>query len=382
MKNETLETVRENFSHHARGQIYLNHASIGPMPAPAVSAVKKYLDARHHGPVENFEPAIQMLEETRGLLAEYIGAAFPSQIAFMGNTSEGISAVANGFRWNAGDQVILNTLEFPANVQPFRALKSRGVELVFAEPEDGRITPELLEKAITPNTKMLSVSAVQFLNGYRADLNAIGDLCHSHGIYFVVDGIQALGGFRIDVRESRIDALASGGHKWLLSPMGTGFLYLSERMQSRLNPVKTGWFSVENPFDMLNYEQRWLDMPQHLETGTPNILGTAGLGASLNFFLETGTEQIEKQILSLTGGLIKKLSGMNSVQLLTPEEEENRSGIVSFSLSKSPPPEDVVEDLKKKQITISSRNGYFRISPHFYNTADEIDTALEAIFKS
>ena len=374
------DEIRSNFSHINNGHIYLNHAAIGPISNRVRSVINSFLDERSNGPVENFEHAMKLSDETRSLITRYLNAPSSSQISYMGNTSEAISAVTEGFPWREGDEVILNSMEFPTNVQPFRILENRGVKTIIVKAKDNTITPEMLESAITPKTKVISISAVQFLSGFRADLKAIGELCRDHNIFFVVDAIQSLGAFPVDVQECEIDALACGGHKWLMSPLGFGFLYLSERLASELKPFRTGWLSVEEPWELFNYNQKWQPLSGHLEVGTSNMLGIAGMGASLKTLFESGTDKISLQIQYLTEYLIDRLNDEPSVSIFSPTDLQNRAGIVSFTINSNLNAEKTILKLKEKKITLSVREGLFRISPHFYNTDKEIEKALEELF--
>ncbi|MEX0904739.1 MAG: aminotransferase class V-fold PLP-dependent enzyme [Balneolaceae bacterium] len=374
-----LNDIRADFPHAEQGHIYLNHAAVGPISKRVRNALDQFLLERHLSPIENMEKGMKTVEETRQSIAELIHAPSAGTITFTGNTSDGLSAVAEGYNWQPGDQVLLNTMEFPANIQPFRILERKGVEIVYAEPQNGMISPEVIEAAITSKTKMVSVSAVQYLNGFMADLHSIGKLCRQQNIRFIVDGIQALGAAQIDVQSAQIDALASGGHKWMMGPLGLGFLYLSEEFSRELTPYKTGWLSVEEPWELTNYHQKWQPVSQHLETGTPNMLGITGLGASLKRFLELGPERVSHRVKQLSNHIIRILSENSSGRIITPQNEEMRAGIITFSAPVKSTPEDTVQQLKEKNITISAREGYFRFSPHYYNTSKEIDRALQAL---
>lgn len=373
--------IRTLFPHSVKGHIYLNHAAISPMSDRVKHAIERFLADRNHGNIDNFPEWMDLTEKTRELISNLINASTSDRITFLGNTSDALSAVAEGVDWNESDEIILNTMEFPSNIQPFRILENRGVKLIYLEPDEaGRITPKMIESAITPKTKMVSISFVQYLNGFRADLKSIGEICKSNDIFFVVDGIQGLGAFELDVEEWHIDALASGCHKWLMSPMGIGFLYLSEKLADHLKPAKTGWLSVEVPWEMSNFKQPWLPVSKHLETGTYNTIGIVGLNASLKHLLEIGIESIQNEILHLSEYLISNLSNQIGVKLLTPESIDEHAGIVTFKLGSEESADEIVENLQSKQITISARNGYIRISPHYYNTEDELQRVLDAMF--
>lgn len=369
---------RSPFSHVDHGETYLNHAAISPLPKSTATAIRKFLSERENGPIDNFETWITIVDEARSRICELIHAPDKNQITFMGNTSDAISAVAEGFLWKPGDEVVLNSLEFPANVQPFRILENIGVKPVYVKSDqNGYITPEILERAISSRTRMLSVSAVQYLTGFRADLYKIGQLCRKHNIFFVVDAIQGLGAIDIDVQKSGIDALATGCHKWLMSPMGTGFLYLSERLSEQMKPAKTGWLSVGNPWDLTNFEQDWKPLSRHLETGTYNTMGIIGLNESLKMILDMGMELIENRVMVLSNHLTEKVLSLSDSILLSPVDERFRAGIVTFKLESKNKPNESLKKLSDMGITISVREGYYRISPHFYNTLEETDKALE-----
>ncbi len=374
-----LNEIRSFFPHTESGLIYLNHAAISPLPVQVNRSVSHWLDIRTNGPVENFSELEETIHTTRQRVADYLNADSADQITFLGNTSDAISAVASGLNWSDGDEIILNTMEFPSNVQPFRRLESKGVKLIYIPHRDYTITADQIESRITPRTKMVSVSAVQYLSGYRADLMAIGKLCREKNLLFVVDGIQALGASTLDVEACHIDAVATGAHKWLMAPMGIGFLYLSKKLQKTLTPFKTGWLSVENPWELSEFDHEWLPVSAHLETGTPNMLGIAGLGESLKLFNEIGTDHIKNHILYLTEFILNNLS-VRPCESITKPDEHQRLGIVSFSMTGTTDYNGCVEELKGRNITISSRENHFRVSPHYYNTEEEIETVLDHLF--
>lgn len=377
---EELNLIRKNFAHTEQGHTYLNHAAIGPLSNRVKSAIDGFISERHEGPIENLEHSMEISATTRHLISRYINAPDANMISYMGNTSEAISAVAEGLTWHRGDEIILNSMEFPTNIQPYRALADYGVKTIIVEAANSMITPAQIEEAITDKTRMVSISAVQFLHGFMADLKSIGEICKNHDLIFVVDAIQCTGAVPVDVQQCNIDALATGGHKWLMSPMGLGFLYCSDKLASKLRPSRTGWLSVEEPWDLLNYDQKWLPLSQHLEVGTPNMIGIAGLGESLQTMFDIGTNKIRQQIQFLTGHLINQLKNQKEVTIISPSDNHNRAGIVTFTFNHNANVNDIVNRLKEKKITISAREGLLRISPHYYNTTEEIDNALEEIF--
>lgn len=377
----TKKDYRELFSHHSDGTVYLNHAAISPLPITTANAVQSFISRRQNGPVEDFENWLEVMEEAREFIARLIHAESSDRITYMGNTSDGISAAAESLPFEPGDEILLNTMEFPSNVHPFRALKRKGVSINYIQPENGMITPGMIRSNITRKTRLVSISAVQYLNGFRADLEGIGNVCKENDIWFIVDGIQALGATEIDVKTSHIDALATGGHKWLMSPLGTGFLYLSPSIEKFMTPSKTGWLSVKEPWDLSNFDQPWQPVGQHLETGTMNMAGITGMHASLRMFLDIGIHNIRNELLKLTDELIHLLSEKNGVHIVTPPNHKYRSGILSFSLETDTSPDEMIQKLKNQGIMISAREGLYRIAPHFYNTTDELEQMINQMFK-
>lgn len=383
MSSALKEPLRAIFPHTKTGHVYLNHASISPLSTDITEALKAFYEDRSSGSIENFESWMGTVDETRNLIADFIHSDSPERITFMGNTSDAISAVAEGLSWKEGDEIILNSMEFPSNVQPFRILERFGVKLIYLKPDtQGRITPEQIDEAITTKTRLVSISAVQYLNGFRANLKSIGEICRQRNVLFFVDAIQALGAVDIDVTACNIDALATGAQKWLMGPLGIGFLYISETMEKQLSPAKTGWLSVEVPWDLKNFNQPWLPVSAHLETGTLNIAGIIGLNRTLKNFITIGMEHVESNITALIDEAITILKSHPKVTIITPINAADRAGIISFSVNGMDSPDNFVKSLSDNKITISAREGFIRVSPHYYNTTEEIETVLDRILKS
>jgi selenocysteine lyase/cysteine desulfurase len=375
---DRLDQARALFPFTQGDTIYLNHASTSPLSTRVVHALTKYLQERSEGALETFTLDLQMIAECRGLIQRLINADSPDRIALFGNTSDAINVVASGIVWRAGDRILSNALEFPANVYPYLNLKRRGVELDFIPAADGRVTPSMIAAAITSRTRLVALSAVQFLSGYRADLAAIGELCHSRGIIFAVDGIQALGAISVDVQRMKIDVLAAGGQKWLMSPHGSGFLYVTEDLQKRLQQQYLGWLSVEDPFDYFNYTQSLASAARRYESGSLNIPSLWGFHASLSTLLEFGIEEIERQILFLTGLLTDQFQAMSEVRLCSPTEEQERAGIVTIDLPAGADHQAIFKALSRRKVVVALREGKLRFSPHFYNSAEEMQRAVAA----
>lgn len=366
----TLFPVTERF-------IFFNHAGVSPISLNAAKVVQEFLtDYTRNGSV-NSQRWERKAAQVRKDFARLIGAD-PGEVALVKNTSEGLSLVANGIGFKPGDNVVTPGLEFPANVYPWLNLARLGVSTRIVPARKGRVLIKDIDQAIDSHTRLVSVSSVEYSNGFRNDLEALGELCRGRGVYFCVDAIQSLGAIPMDVKRFNIDLLAADGHKWLLSPEGAGGFYCSKRVLSDIHPAKVGWKSVVGARDYARIDFRLLGDAKKFEEGSLNLMTIAALGAELKLFLEVGLEAIEKKILSLTDHLIAGLRqlGFPIVSSLYPRE---RSGIVAF-LGRDP--EAVCRRLKRKRIIVSVRDGALRVSPHFYNSHEEVDRFLEVLGKN
>jgi selenocysteine lyase/cysteine desulfurase len=375
---ETLAKARARFPHLTKGKIYLNHAATSPLSSRVVQAMTMHLHERSCGWIDNYPDDVQKKDECRGFIQQLIHAESPDRIALVGSTSEAINIVSSGIPWKTGDRVLLNDMEFPANVYPYVHLRRLGVEIDVVNCPSGKITPAMIDAALAPRTRVVALSAVQFLAGYRADMAMIGEMCRRRGIFFVVDGIQAVGCIDVDVQKMKIDALAAGSQKWQMAPHGTGFLYLTAELQSQIQQRHFGWLAVEVPWDFFNYNQLPAASARRYEGGTLNNPGIHGLHAALAMLLEFGIEKIEKHILGLTQILTDALQKMDGVTLFSPVSEPERAGIVTIKLSPKINVDVVFQHLSARNMTISLRDGKLRYSPHFYNSPEEIMLVVEA----
>lgn len=374
---DILNRARSLFPHTRQGKVYLNHASTSPLSDPVVNAMMRYLHNRSEGEIETYFSDIKMVGDLRSLLAKLINAESPDRIAFQINTSDAINVVASGLPWAAGDSLILNDIEFPANVYPYQNLKRSGVEIDTIKAVDGRITPDMIASRIRPRTRLVALSAVQYLSGYRADLESIGRICRSKGIVFAVDGIQAVGAVRLDVQQMKIDALAAGAQKWQMGPHGSGFLYLTEQLQAKIAQTNLGWLSVEDPWQFHKLDQPLAPSARRYEGGSLNMPSLHGLHASIATLLEFGPEAIENHILALTEILRNGLSDINGLSVVTSYPDAERAGIVTVRLPEKVDAKEVFHQISKKNVFVALREGQLRFSPHFYNSPDEMRQAVE-----
>lgn len=373
---DTLDEFRAFFP-ITKERCYLNHAATSPFSTRVVEALHEYIEIRSVGRVDPWRENFAVGEAVRARIAELIHAP-ADRIALVRNTSSGFNILATGLPWRKGDHLLLNDVEFPANVYPFLNLRRLGVDVEFVKSREGRPAVEDYVEAMRPETRLVSVSFVQFLSGARFDVGSLGRACRERGIVLSVDPIQGLGGMVLDVEEMRIDFVSCGGHKWLMGPQGTGFIYVSRALQDRLTPAYVGWLSVKDSWDFLDYRLDLVDSAERFEIATENWMGVRGLGASVGLILEAGKERVEAKILALTDRLVEGLRE-RGCPVLSHRGEGEKSGIVLFSAGEREEDEAVFAALSERGIDIALREGNLRCAPHFYNSAGEIDALLDAV---
>lgn len=352
---------------HTKHQVYLNHAAMGPYSLPVKEAILKYVNQRHIEKIDNYLSFEPIVNETYHMLGSLLGTQ-GERLCLTPNTSTGLNILAKSFPWQKGDRVLINNQEFPANVYPFLNCQALGVNVDFFGKHDKPLQLQEIEQALTPKTKILTISMVQFLSGQRIDLNKVNQLCKENGTLLCVDAIQGLGATDINVENTGIDFLACGSHKWLMAPEGLGFIYLSKALQDTLTPVFAGWFSVNNAWDLFDYKLSFLEDAKCFETGTMNHIAIAGLHASLKILFAEGFSQISHKVQNNSLFFIERFPNLN---WLTPIDE--RLGIATF---KHPKAQEIYETLYQHKITVSVREKqYIRISPHYYHEMGELERA-------
>jgi selenocysteine lyase/cysteine desulfurase len=370
-----ISDIRSLLPHLKTDQLYFNHAAIGPWSSLVLDRINEYAGQRSSSKIENYPSLIRWNISAKEKLGKLIGSS-PDRIAWVDNVSNGTNILAQGLDWKTGDRILLNDIEFPSNVYPFMNLKKHGVEIDFAKSRNGIVDIEDLEKLITPKTKLISISLVQFLSGYRADIDAIGELCKRHGIIFCVDAIQGTGAVKIDVKKSNIDFLTGGSQKWLMSSQGLSYIFITEELQSIIDQKFVGWTSVKDAWNLLNYEISFRDSADRFQNGTVNSFGVAIFEASLSMFNQFGIENIESRVLENSDFFIRKLADIGLEPVLKNVGANNIAGIVSFKHEKS---QEIFNLLEKRKIYTAVREGMVRFSPHFYNTIEEIEKATDQL---
>ncbi|HWN08779.1 MAG TPA: aminotransferase class V-fold PLP-dependent enzyme [Pyrinomonadaceae bacterium] len=371
------DSLRAHFpvTRHAN---YLNHAAVSPPPTPAIEAIQSQLrDVSENGSV-NFRSWIATKERARQLLAGLLGAQ-PDQVAFLRNTSDALSTVANGLDWRQGDNIVTFRNEFPSNIYPWLRLRETfGVEVRMCEERDGRIDIDELIGLLDSRTRLVAISHVQYASGFRADLERIGRAARAHDALLVVDAIQSVGVIPVDVEAELVDVAAGACHKWLLTPEGVGWLYLSARARDRVKPTLVGWISVPNPEDYSNFNQGWNAGTLAWETGTGPVSIIHGLEASLRLLNKIGVESIHSYLETLTDHLCERLQH-GRYQLVSSRLPGEKSAIVCIRNADGRSPLELYSHLKKRNIITAPRGDRLRIAPHVYNTLDEIDQLVDAL---
>jgi selenocysteine lyase/cysteine desulfurase len=352
--------------------VYLNHAAVAPLSLPAADAMRSLTeDVLSYGSF-HYSQWLDAYQGLRDSAARLIGAV-PSEIALVKNTSEGIATVALGLDWRAGDKIVGFQEEFPANYFPWSRLEAKGVQVEWLSVTDPL---DRIDEACK-GARLLAISFVNYLSGFRADLNSIGEICRRRGCFFFVDAIQGMGAFPLDVEAAHIDALAADGHKWMLGPEGCGILYVRKERQEQIQPVEFGWTNVAQ---FANYASRDMTLRPdagRYECGTLNTVGCFGLGASIRLLLEVGIPRIATQVQELAeriaGGVERK-----AYQVLGQRTPSAGSGILAFR-KPGLDSRDLVRKLEQAGIIAAPRQGWIRTSPHFYISPEEVDRMVEEL---
>lgn len=362
-------------------RVFLAHAAVAVLPRVAAQALRDFAETASTSHQENAS-IWALLAKARGAAARLIGAK-AGEIALLGPTALGLSLVARGLKWQAGDEVVFYQDDYPANVYPWLSLKDQGVLPVALQPDKpGHLTWEVIEKSLSSQTKLLALASAHFLTGYRIDLPRIGSELKKRGILFCLDGIQTVGAFPTLVEH--VDFLSADSHKWMLGPIGTGIFYVKECHFEKLKPVLLGSWNVESP-DFIAQEQiAFYEGARRYEPGSLNLPGIFAMQAASELILELGVDGIAQRLLHLRSALLERLQPLGYRPVLGPEvPEENLSGIVAFHCPEGDLRERILK-LEKEEIAVSWRKNrqgetFLRVSPHFYNKESELDRLAEAL---
>jgi selenocysteine lyase/cysteine desulfurase len=374
-----IATFRDRMPVTARWA-YFDHAAVAPLPQPAREAIAQWLDEATQDGDTVWPRWARRMESLRGTAAAMIHAD-PPEIALVPNTTTGISLVAEGLPWQAGDNVVTLANEFPSNIYPWMNLQSRGVETRLVPVDGGRVDLGRIEDAIDARTRIVTISWVGYASGWRIDPAEVAALAHRRGALFFLDAIQGLGVFPLDVQASGIDFLAADGHKWMLGPEGAGLLYIRREHLDRLRPMICGWHSVlaGSRYDLIEFNLK--PAAVRYEGGSQNMVGFTGLNASLEMLRDLGvgsqSSPVADCVLEFADYAVAKLHEL-SLPLVSPHDGNYRSGIVTFQTPNADPLK-IRQQLADRGIAVACRGGGIRLSPHGYATEEEIDRLMETL---
>lgn len=380
MTQDVVARVRAREYPETPRDIFFNAASWGLVPASAAREVADLTVRRNLARGFEEEELGRIQRRCRTAVAELMRVD-ADEIALAPNTSYGVNLGAALASAGPPGAILVAQGEFPANVLPWKTLESTGfrVEVVPADAWGRPREEELLRRLEGGDVRALALSAVQFASGHRADLRLFGEACRARGVLFCVDAIQALGAVPLHPRDAFIDVLASGGQKWLCAPWGSGFAYVRRELLERFDPPMVSWLAVQGATrfeDMLHYRMDFLTNARRFELATLGIQDYLGLARSVEIFLEMGLENVERHLRAVHEPLVAWIRSRDDVTAITPLEPERRAGILSFALDDNRP---AVAALEAAGVVFAVRERGIRFAPHFYNTVDEMETAVELL---
>lgn len=360
------------------GVIYLNHAAVSPWPIATLQAVTAFAQENAACGAQHYPAWTKTEAALRANLKQLINAPAADDVALVKNTSEGLSLIAHGLHWQAGDSIVIPAEEFPSNRIVWESLRSQGVTVRTVSIE-GQAEPEkTLLAACDKSTRLVSVSTVQYARGVRLHLEQIGAHCRHHDILFCVDGIQGIGAVVTDVEAAQADFIVADGHKWLLAPEGLGLFYCRADVRDRLALHQYGWHMREMMHDHARLDWTVAHSARRFEPGSPNMLGIHALHASTSLLLSVGMANIEAMVLRNSRYLMELIHQRDDLELLTNDKPGRFGGIVTFT-HRHISAEKLYKLLMNNNIVCAVRGGGIRFSPHFYNDTTQLEAAIHAI---
>jgi selenocysteine lyase/cysteine desulfurase len=355
---------------------FLDHAAVAPLPARGCRVLQDWASELAENGVVGDARRCRRVEQVRERVGRLLNAD-PLDVAFIKNTSEGVGIVAEGFPWRAGDNLVTARDEYPANLYPWMNLASRGVEVRIVPSRDGRVLVDDLRAALDARTRLVTLSFVEYATGFRNDLDAVAALCQERGVCFFVDAIQGLGVLPLDVQRTPIDFLAADGHKWLLGPEGAGVLFVRRERVEMLHAVGVGWNSVLHARDFTRSDFTLKPNAGRWESGSLNVGGVLALGAALELLLDLGIEAVSARVLELTDALCAR-AGQAGLTVYSSRLPSEKSGIVSL-IAPGADHGALLRRCRERGLVINQRAGRLRVSPHCYNTVEEIERLVEVL---
>jgi selenocysteine lyase/cysteine desulfurase len=355
--------------------IYLNHAAVSPWPLRTARAVQEFTKENMTVGSANYSRWLKVESNLREQARKLLNAPSVNDIALTKNTSEALSIVAYGLDWKEGNNIVIYDQEFPSNRIVWESLSEKGVEIRTAYFNEADTPEDSLFTLVNDQTRLISVSSVQYSTGLRMDLKHIGEFCRMKGIIFCIDAIQSLGAIQFDVQQAMADFVMADGHKWMLGPEGLAIFYSNPESRDRLKLNQYGWHMIEEmgDFDLRDWDIA--ESSRRFECGSPNMLGIHALSASLSLLLEAGMAEVEKEVISRTEYLFELIKSKPELELLTLSEDERYAGIITFR-SRNAGNAVMFQFLTDNNIICSVRGGGIRLSPHFYTPYEHLDRVI------
>lgn len=358
------------------GLIHLNHAAVAPWPQRTVDAISAFATENARLGSSNYPQWLLLEARLREQLRELINAPSTQDIALLKNTSEGLSMIAFGLAWRAGDNIVSSNEEFPSNRIVWQALASQGVELREADIGAADSAEDALFARVDENTRLIAISSVQFGSGLCLDLERIGNYCRQHNILFCVDAIQSIGALPMDVQHIKADFVVADGHKWMLGPEGLALFYCREEIRDSLQLSQYGWHMIENHSNFDRHEWQPARSARRFECGSPNMLGIHGLSASLSLLQEVDMQTVQAEVLKRSRLLFELIEAEPQLELMSDTREGRYAGIVRFR-HRQLAPQALYKQLMEQGVLCAQRAGGVRYSPHFYTPEEKIREAVK-----
>jgi selenocysteine lyase/cysteine desulfurase len=358
---------------------YLNHAVVSPLPTYVRDAIVQFLYNRVTDGGISYTEWFKEVESSRSVMGNLLKTS-GNNIAFFNNTSHAMNTISDILPLKKDDEILISDLEFPSNTFPWVKQQSKGIGVKWLRSHNGILDISDIKRALTENTKVIAISHVCYYNGYKVDVEALSDLAQERDLILVIDAMQSLGALEIDLHKLNIDFLASNSYKWLLGPFGIATLYCKENWISKLSPNSIGWYSAKDIWSRELEQFIPADTARRFETGHPNFEGIKGIRASVEFMLQIGTRSIEDRVIALNTKIREELGLIKEVEILSPSKDI--SGITLFRVPRIDSAK-VVNILRAKGIVVFSqrwKDGIgVKVSPHFYNTEEEVEEFLKGI---
>ena len=373
---DRIDQIRQQFP-VTKKKTYLNHAAHSPLPQPVASAMRKFTDEY----LRLGDTSLDCEPKGKPQFARLIGAR-PEEIALIENTSMGLSLVANMLRYPKGSKIVTTDMEYSSVVYPWLR-KDRGVKVHYVKSDGKKVSLDDMEKAVDDKTVAVAISHVSYFNGFRHNLKVLSEIVHEHGAYLIVDAIQSVGTMPIDVSRDDVDFLSCACYKWLLSPEGAAYFFVRDELIEKFEPPMLGWASVDQKmFETVDFWDIWnpklSKTASRFEAGSHATISFVAAEEGMKMLLDQGIDNVKSRIMKLTDHLIGCIEHLG-LELQTPKDKQCRSGIVNFKIKN---PQKIVDRLKKKRIIVSARANGIRVSPHFYNTEEEIDSLVTEVKKA